>query len=566
MKKMTKKKNIKIKTNIIDSEIAALRGNRIDWWPLTKQDNEKYIFKSTRSDYGKTVDIRIPQGYHAQVQKTWEMYSTDRLFRYLIDRCVDFGANGFEWEVPLKDKKGFFANLLIGKINSKNNKDEKEKAVWDYWAANINANVPNVMTGIDEINGWIIKHLLLGGMSPLSWIWESVEINGETYTLPTKMTILNSTSIALDRKNDIFTDESMFLKINKRKIRDGGSNETVVSLYSLPQLGASFIELDIMGVKKNAQREAFAIKYNWSPGDNTTLVAGKSVSVGQGLYPIPPFVGLFDTLVVRRALQAADIAILDGVINYIIDWSIGDNTTVKMASGKEIMPNQPRPAKKAADGTVIEKSSIEMAKETITANTRGNLMQLFHPYYYKIDIKMPDTGVLINADKYVQTTLEVYEAFGIFMNPPTAGKNDFTDINVQNFEELLTNIRRRHVKRFWESLCSEVVKRNEGKLTVIPNYIFNPLNTKSDAFKESLRSLMKMGKVSNETLLKAHSVDKDVEVIRIAREMHTKESDLFNANVPLTYVQTTVTDKDKKNIGVSSGKQGGRPIKGEEKK
>jgi len=402
----------------------------------------------------------------------------------------------------------------------------------------------------------------LGGLAPLCWTWEETKINGESYILPNKMTILNSTSIALDKKINIFTEEEIFLKVNKNKIRESNLGETVVSLYSMPSLGQNFISLSVMGKNKNASREAFTIKYNWSPGDNTALIRGKTTSVGQGLYPTPPFVGLFDNLVVRRALQAADISILDGVINYIIDWSIGDNTVLKTASGKEILPNQPRPAKKDAGGTVIEKSSVEMAKETITATTRGNVMQLFHPYYYKIDIKMPDTSLLINADKYVQTTIEMYEAFGIFINPPGTGKNDYTDINVKNFEEMLENIRKRHIKRFWEKLCSEVVKRNPGKITTIPNYIFNPLNTKDDAFKQSLRDLSKIGKVSSETLLRSHGLDKDVEVSRIARDMRSGEKELFDNNVPVSYVQTTVDNsKDKKDVSITPGKQEGRPKK-----
>jgi hypothetical protein len=520
--------------------IGVIRGeSRIQWGVMSEREEKEYLRKSSRSDYARVVDIRVPLGYHAQVKKSWEMYEIDRTFRYLIDRCEDFAANGFEWEIPVEQKMNWLV-WLKQKLTNEETKEEKEHKFWNSWAATINKNVANVLPGIDEINKWIVKHFMLGCMAPLQWEWGTIEVDKEEYEVPVRMTIHNPLSIALDREQGVFTKEEMYLKLplGKRKISET-TKEVPVGLGAFITKGQDWLPIPIMGTVEDAHTEGFALKYKWSPGDNTALVYGRNVHVGQGLYPTPPFVGLFEILVLRRALIAADLAILDGVINFILDWEIGDATVLKDRSGKETMPNQPRPAKYDANGAKIEKSSIEMAKEIITSDTRGNVMQLFHPYYYKLNIKMPDTAVLLNATKYIQSTVELYEAFGILMSPSDK-RMDFSGINTQNFEQMLDNLRLFHIRRFWEALATEMVKRNKDKLSVVPNMIFKPLNTKTESFLNGLLSLINRGKISWETLLQGYGLDKKVEAQRIAKELKSGEKALADAQVPVSFVQAKV--------------------------
>ena len=579
MTKKTSKSNPEtIKTTILnnDSLVGVISGrSRILYGPMSSEEEHKYITKSSRSDYGRVVDIRIPHGYHAQCKKAWEMYETDRLFRYLIDRCEDFANNGFEWEIPIEQKINFI-EWLKKKISKSVSKEEKEKKVWDHWAATLNKKVANIMPGIDEVNKWIVKHLFLGAMAPLEWEWGRITVDDVDYEFPVRMVIHNPLSIALDRSKDAFTDEKMYLKLSQ------GSNQ-ILELHKETPIGMGTIisrnpkdwhQIILMGQENKPKLEGFAIKYKWSPADNTALIYGRNVHVGQGLYPTPPFTGLYEILVMRRALTAADLAILDGIINFILDWEIGDNTKLQVAPGKEIMPNQPRPAKYNSAGQKIEKSTIEMAKEIITSDTRGNVMQLFHPYYIKLNIKIPDTAVLLNTAKYVQSTVEVYQSFGILLSPADK-RMDFSGINVQNFEELLENIRLKHIKRFWEALASEIVDRNKNKLSAIPNMTFKPLNTKTEAFRESLLNLMKIGKISTRSLHQGYGLDNRVETQAIAREIASGEKALTDRQVPVSYVQAkvppTTSDinaeeddvvEDGEPIGITPLQQQGRPKKG----
>ncbi len=554
------KKSIKsdIKTSILnnDSHIGVISGkSRVLWGSVSSDEDlsSKYISKSNRSDYGRVVDIRIPHGYHEQCKKAWEMYETDPLFRYLIRRCVDFAANGFEWEVP-SEKKVNYWDWLKQKVFKTQTKQDKEQVFWDTFSAKINRNVANIIPGIDEINKWFVKNMLLNAMVVPEWEWGRISVDGVDYEVPTKLVTHNVLSIILDRSYNNFAQEEMYLKISSGNQKISETNkQTTVGLGTQPIYNSKdYHKISLMGTEKKPKLEGFAIKYDWSPSDNTALVYGRNVNVGQGLYPSPPFLGLYEVLTMRRALTAADIAILDGIINFILDWEIGDNTKISN-NGKESLPNQPRPAKYNSAGTKIEKSTIEMAKEMITSDTRGNVMQLFHPYYIKLNIKMPDTAVLLNTTKYVQSTVEIYQAFGILL-APSDKRLDFTGINIQNFEQMLESIRQMYIKRFWEALASEIVDRNKDKLTVIPNMIFKPLNTKTEAFKQSLLNLMKFGKISTRSLLQGHGLDDRVEINRIASEIVTGEKDLTDRNVPVSFVQSS--KKDKNTNKIDNGSEG----------
>jgi len=550
--------------------------SRVLYGPLpAEEETSDYFNKSNRSDYGRVIDIRIPHGYHEQVKKAWEMYETDRLFRYLISRCVDFAANGFEWEVPV-ERKINFSEWLKNKVFKIESKEDKERRVWNKWAATINKRVANVLPGIDEINKWIVKHLLLGGMAPLEWEWGTITVDNIDYQMPIKMVIHNSLSIALERPKQTFSNEEMYLKLSL-------AGKSIAESYKETPLGTGttithnpdeWHKIVLMGTAIKPKLEGFAVKYDWTPADNTSLVYGRNVQTGQGLYPSPPFIGLYEILVMRRALTAADLAILDGVINFILDWEIGDNTILQNGQNKEILPNQPRPAKYDSSGSKIEKSTIEMAKEIITSDTRGNVMQLFHPYYFKLNIKTPDTSVLLNTTKYVQSTVEVYQAFGILLSPADK-RMDFSGINIQNFEQFVDNIRLNHIRRFWEALTTAIVERNKGKLTAIPNMSFKPLNTKTEAFKMGLLNLIKIGKISTRSLLQAYGLDDKVEIERIAQEISSGEKELTDRQVPVSYVQAKVNPttknepdnnieqtKKKNKTQISPLEQQGRPNKG----
>lgn len=560
------------------AKVLPSSGPHVRWGVMGAAEEYSYLQeqeefqKSTRTDYAKPIDLRIPLGYHAQVRKIWEMYEADRLFRYLVDRCIDFAANGFEWEVPVKVSGDLFSRIarkVKEKLGFKEiTQADKEKNVWDTWASSINRDVPNILPGIDEINKWIVKHLFLNGMAPMEWEWETVTIGDEKYQLPVRLIMHNSLAIMLARERQEFLKERAWQRLTPfgpQFITEAISTFDQVDTFAAsPPVNGNkksdqWHELEILNPSiLNRKQEAFVLKYNWSPGDNTALIRGKSVNVAQGLYPSPPFIGLFQVYMQRQALLAADLAILDGIINYIIDWEVGDGTT---KDENNRLVNHPSAEQKKPDGTIVRKSTMDQVKEMLTSESRGPVTQVFRPYWVKLKIMTPETSSLVNHTKYIQSTLEMFLAFGILMLSTERGMRSIA-INTANFEQMLENVRLRHIKRYWEMLANQIVSRNKGKLTQAPNMIFRPLNTQDAAFRTALTQLAKMGKVSTETLLQTHGLDKRTELLRVAKEIANGETELFDQNVPVAFAQTVRRPGESRQMGTDAL---GRPPKKEPK-
>jgi len=127
--------------------------------------------------------------------------------------------------------------------------------------------------------------------------------------------------------------------------------------------------------------------------------------------------------------------------------------------------------------------------------------------------------------------------------------------------KLLTrNLRKRHIKRFFESLARQIVVRNP-QLTMTPRLVFSPLNTKDETFRAGLLQLKKIGELSSETLASYYSRNSDVENLRIQTEIENGTKALHDVNVPVSFVQNTVDPTgETKTTKVDNGQQQGRPI------
>jgi len=251
------------------------------------------------------------------------------------------------------------------------------------------------------------------------------------------------------------------------------------------------IELEQMSpTARLGATEAFALKYNWSPGDLTAVRRGTASTMGSGVYPLPPFHSLLTQFAIRQKLFASDAAILDALINYIMFYKIGD---------KE---HPPRASSKDPTGKVITEGTIETARRLIQEGRGGPAMELFLPYYIDLKIVTPDTTSLLSDVKYGATATEIFQAFGIFFARTQSGARQQLDkLNMSGFEEFVNAIRVQ-VKAFLEMLAMHIVDINEGKLKSLPSWSPNPINVKSDAFVASLLKLKDIGMISAKTLLR----------------------------------------------------------------
>lgn len=511
---------------------ADFGANRRAALDAAAQETRDRLMASVRPDMaGAPVNTYFtPQTYQQRVQMIWAGYSQDPLFGRLVNRFVEFAANGSQWEVPSDNKENSWIKMLQ-RWSGGGVRADREEDVWNYWSATINRGVPNVVPGLNQVVSWAVKHMLLGGMWVPHWKIGEVKFGKQTYLMPTQLTCYPGSGITLSRSMAQFVEEQIWLfrPVNNAQTMQEGMFQEAPSFAPLGNKPSNMVALTQMSPSaKLGDTEAFALKYNWSPGDLTAVRRGSANTMGSGVYPLPPFYSLLTQLAIRQKLFASDAAILDALINYIMMYKIGDKD------------HPPRAASKDPTGKVISEGTIETARRLIQEGRSGPAMELFLPYYVDLKIITPDTSTLLSDQKYGASATEILQAFGIFFSRTQSGARQQLDkLNMSGFEEFVNSIRVQ-VKAFMELLAMHIVEINQGKFKMIPSWSPNPVNVKSDAFIASLLKLKDIGMISAKTLLRHIGIDDDVEVRRIVQELAIDADDVFNENVPLSYIQQTV--------------------------
>lgn len=475
-----------------------------------------------------------PGTYQQKVMRVWEAYSQDAFFQRMIDRCVDFSAQGSAFEVPSPADDESWMKKIRNYFTRKEQKAEREEEFWEAWDQNLNRGVPGVIPGLETVIRWAVKHILLSGMFVPHWEWGEFKPRGskQTYLVPTAMTCYPASAITLSRPMDVmFRGEKIYyrnpqISMSGMPFIEGYPMETT----GTPMVGNSqpgHVPIPVVGTLEPfpGWTEGMALKYQWSPGDLVTIRRSSSVQTGQLIYPNPPFFSLHPQFIIRQRLMASDLAILDGVINYIMLWKIGD---------KDHPPVGP---KKNAAGQVVEDGTVAQVRKLIREGRVGPALEMFVPYYVDLVIKTPDTGVLLSDVKYVQSTVEIFQAFGIFFGRNNAGSRERMEkINITMFEEMMNTVRW-HVAAFVYTLANRIEQVNPGKFSNSPRFFMRPLNTKSDQFLANLFELRKLGQMSLRTMLEYNNLGPEVELRRLATEEGTDVNELTQAAVPLTNKQ-----------------------------
>jgi hypothetical protein len=556
-KKLSERRPIRWGTGYSDMESISAAGSAGD----------------VRTDLGHPIDLRVPSGYRSQVKKVLEFYSNDPLFGALVRRFWEFGNTRFDWVVPVTD-------------DGKREQAEWEQGFWNYWAAHINSELSHILPGMDSINIGIFKTLLLAGMSPLHWSWGYMTYMGKQVWCPVRLKIENPMSIALVTGRN-YGETLAFLKkrisgtdSGNRKRGAPGAGEKYSVKHDMdlmrPEFGGGTDEKSNAGQLRKSKdyvelryKNSFVLRYEHTPvdarvnrtsGDAYTVAGSPDSDQYNAAYPEVPYISLQEAIQLRRGLAASDMRLIDGIINFMLIWAVGNND--KDAQGRLI--NLPRPARKDDGGTEIEQSTIATVKDWLETGENMDVAEWVLPYWVKPEILMPDLQALLSSDKYLHATSEILHRFGIFMGED-ASNPEIGRMNVLGFEAQLEHIRQSYIARFWEMLAWRVKNhdRNTGTFEAAdPNYHWRPLQTRIAEWREEIDKIAKMGAISWQTVWRAMGLSPSAEANRIRRENANGLTDELNNHTPVQFTQSVVNpDGEETEIKDGGTTSRGRPSK-----
>lgn len=502
-----------------------------------------------RTDLGHPIDLRVPSGYRAQVKKVLEFYGNDPLFASLIRRFWEFGNTRFDWVVPPTGESG-------------EAQAEKEQGFWNHWSGHVNSDLGHILPGTDALNVGIFKGLLLTGMAPMHWSWGYMDYDGKKVWAPVKMKIENQLGITLVPGSHYGSYMAFLRKQISENSTTDLANETEAGGEAAQlRRDKDFIELRYTNsFVLRFEHTAIDARVNRTQGGQFLTASASGADDRNAGYPEVPYISLQEAVQLRRGLAASDMRLIDGIINFMLIWFVGNDD--KDAQGRLI--NLPRPPRKDDSGTEIEKSTLDTVKDWLETGENMDVAEWTLPYWVKPEIIMPDVAALLNSDKYLHATSEILHRFGIFLGED-ASSPEIGRMNTVVFEAQLEHMRQTYVARFWEMMALRVKnhKRNRGVFkSGDPNYHWRPIQTRIAQWREELTQIAKMGRISSETLWRTLGLNPGAEAIRIRRENEVGLTKDLNDHAPVQFTQTVVgPDGEQKTVKDGGTTSRGRPKK-----
>lgn len=513
----------------------------------------------------KNINLSVPTGYTSKVRRIWYYYKKDPLFGYLIDREVDFTIKNLAWEMPWLEDTQSFIDKIKDKIKSKKNKKEdKEREFWINWASLVNYSVPNIISGIEEVFKWVAKSLLLTGIAACEWEKETKTIGRRSYQVPTKIVVHPSTSIRIQKYSNKFLEEDFYVYIPPIYRQPWAWKHDVVQHDHAAWVDKFMYQhkwLETVGQK--GKQNAFVLRHNWSPADladheidleysgyydnssTSPSVSSQHLYFNESnSYPTPSCERLLPSLIIREQLFSSDSSILDGIINLITVFKYGTDE------------HPAKPGKRDDSGNLVtgKEGDLYHLKKTIDACLVGNAVNLYVDHKTDIDTLERNTESLLSNDKYLQSTIEILQFFGIW-GVNWKGRTRYEDTVITNQEERVNSLRN-YIYALLNVLIDQIFENNPG-IVLRPKPSFMPINIRPFQWWELLKDLRKMGQISNADLLRQIGLNPGAVMSRMARELQSGIKDIQDQSSPIQFTQTTVDKLDNKII--KDNKKDGRP-------
>jgi len=218
-----------------------------------------------------------------------------------------------------------------------------------------------------------------------------------------------------------------------------------------------------------------------------------------------PFLyGVLEDVMFKEKMRLADMAALDGVINVIRLWKLGN-------SEQQILPTP---------------AAVDKLIDILQHNTGGGVMDLVWDDMISLDVEYPPTDKILGPEKYVGVNGDIVRGLGI--PDSLVGGSDLGTRNAQSaFVQLKTLVER------LEYVRSRAIRWMEGELRLvadamgfkkIPAISFGIMSLRDEAAEKQLMiQLLDRGIISSEKATEVFGVNYMIELERIKAEQGIRE-------------------------------------------
>lgn len=356
------------------------------------------------------------------------------------------------------------------------NISEKGRKIIEYFNDYVNQTNPNQETGIDALNRAIAFEYFIAGNIFLQSQWRKVQINKSSYRMPKNIWIFDPTIIEIPETSVLVGGKVMKLRLDKLLPQDDLLNRK-------SKLKAITDAIPITKIRNQAKKEKEVIL-----DPNTTYHIRRKGSMYKG-WAIPFLIRSFGAVATKQRLQQLDNDTIDGMINSITIFKIGD---------KDIKGS-------------LDASRVERFKQ-IYANPKRSNTLAWGPDIDVIHIS-PSGDILDMKSRYEHADSDLDQALGVAKGLITGEGARAGDIwaSITFLVERLEEYRFKF-KCFVEDLYEKILIENNISYEKKPKIRFTKAKVNKDDIRNIVLAYYDRGLISKKTVLYEAGYNMDFEI------------------------------------------------------
>jgi len=442
---------------------------------------------------------RIPTNHQDIIQATQALYRRVGIVRNVIDMMSDFAAEGMKFEHPIKSQKRFY-DAWAEKTDLANRSHDFMKLL--LRDANVIVRRKTARISVPLVNQ--MSKATISGLSVTEDIAKEIPENvtidkrkGGKREIPWKYTFLSPVMIEKigGSVGKFFGDNTLAMRIPAQLRKSITSPVTDAEKEFVKKIPAEI-------------REAVKRK----KGDNLVKLDPDKMYVDYYKkddwedWGTPFLYGVMEDIMFKQKMRLADMAALDGVINTIRLWKLGN-------SEQKILPT---------------KTAVNKLLDILQHNVGGGTMDIVWDDMIELNVEYPPTDKILGTDKYKSVDSDIIQGLGIpdsLIGGAGQGTRNAESAYVQlkTLLERLEYIRGRAIA--WIKNELKMVADAMG-FKHIPNVIFSIMSLRNEAAeKQLIIQLLDRGIISVESVQQVFGLNFAVELQNLKDEQAVREAE-----------------------------------------
>lgn len=461
-------------------------GETIDSFEAVQASNGLYPYK----DVVKDVDVRrgfdrrdynlfrrneqIPTKFKDIVKMIRTFYYRSGVIRNVVDMMVDFACEDLRFLHP----------------------DKKIQAFYETWKRKI-----NLASAVEEF----AKRILLECNVAAKRVTAQL-------TVPVQNQVFAAADIKLKVEKPIVDSKEIpwgyiFLDVANLDWQGNdfsGFSKSKKLVYPIPQKLISLYQSvnkdqfakDVIDSLPADVKDALANQKRLVQLDNDKIYISQVKKDSWEPWAVPFLYSVLPDILFKEKLRQADISALDGVINVIRLWKLGDHK-------EGILPNQ---------------AVVDKLINILNSNTGGGAMDIVWDSLIDMQDFYPPVDKILGSEKYDQVNQDILIGLGV-PEVLIGGKGaNFSNsfIQLKTLIERLQSVRSKIIE--WLEFETKLIKDAMG-FDSVPKIVFSQMNLRDENIeKQLITGLLDRGIISPEAVLEVYGKDFEIELERIKEQ------------------------------------------------